>query len=172
MSEVSKPTHRRWRLLRVSLTALAGLLLLAVVVGAWLINYPPSWLVKDLITRAVNEQTQQTLTIDGKVKLVLRPNIRLTLNDVTLDDKQKPTLVAPVMTADRVELDIKILDIWSRQFEVPRIVLTRPDMTLKPGTPLLVRVAEGEVDVGLPRTIEIKNGNIIVAGNPPQVRIS
>jgi len=173
MSQLSNPASpRRWSLLRFFLGILLGILILAFAVGVLLVNNPPSWLVKDVLVQAIQEGTQQNLSVKGRAYLRLYPRIRLSLNDVSLSDPQSGPLAPPLLEASRVDVDINVKDYWSRSIEIPKITLTRPVITIKQGAPILVLAAEGKIDVGLPQAVEIKNGHVEVVGNPRQKLVS
>jgi len=173
MSQLSNPaSSNRGILLRFFLGSLLGILVLALAIGVLLANNPPSWLVKDVLVQAIQDSTQQNLTVNGKAHLKLYPRIRLSLNDITLSDPKSGPLAEPLLKASRVDIDINVTDYWGRQIEIPKITLTSPLITIKPGAPILVLAAEGKVDVGLPQAIEIKNGHIDIVGHPPQKPVS
>ncbi|MDX2259917.1 MAG: AsmA family protein [Hyphomicrobiaceae bacterium] len=146
---------------------LVGLAVLATAVGVLFYVSPPGWLARDVIIRAVAEKTGRTLTVAGDSTLTLRPDVKLRLDKVALSGPPGAADQTPV-TADSIEVDITILDLWRRQFEVPELRLVKPLITLIAGDPILAKVAEGEVRAGgIPQRVVLSEGTLVVKAAPP-----
>ena len=158
---------RLWLTVRLLVQGtIACMILLIVCLGLRAIPMPSGSLARDLIIHTVKNQTGRTLTVKGASKLSWFPSIRLRLDDVVLSgptDAYGP----PPITADRLEVGVKIISLWRRQFEVTEISLQRPVLTMAAGDPLLIRVAEGEVRAdGIPQQVNITDGRIVILGSP------
>ena len=163
---------RFWRIGRYLIACAIGGLILLVACHVLLANLmPPGLLARELLIQTVKEQTGRTLTVKGATKLSWLSSIRLRLNDIVLSAPPDATGPAP-LTADSLELEIRITDFWKGQFEVTEISLRRPVFTMAAGDPLLVRVAEGEVSAGgIPQQINIIDGRIVFAAPPPKATL-
>jgi len=160
---------RLWLTVRLLVQGtIACLILLIVFLGLRAIPMPSGSLARDLIIHTVKNQTGRTLTVKGASKLSWFPSIRLRLDDIVLSGPTDAYGPAPV-TADSLEVEVKVIDLWRRQFEVTEISLQRPVLTMAAGDPLLIRVAEGEVRAGgIPQQVNINDGRIVVLASPPK----
>ncbi|MEO1207490.1 MAG: AsmA family protein [Pseudomonadota bacterium] len=150
----------RFSILRFLALVLAGFILLMACFAAYLFFYPPGWMARDLIIRAVEQETGRTLTIGGKTELTLRPSIRLSMEEVTLSGHAGED-GEPIFSTDQLETDVQVVDLWNWQFEVPAMSLVRPVFRITPRDPLLVRLAEGKINVGgIPQETTLKGGVI------------
>lgn len=155
-------------IVRLIVYTLGGLVLLVACLAISFFVFPPGWLARDLIIRAVQQQTGRTLTVAGESKLSLWPKIRLRIGKLSLSGRAAAKDLSP-LTADGVEIKLKVVDLWKGKFEVPEVVLVRPVVRLTAGDPLLARVAEGEVSVGgIPQIVTITDGSIMLVAAQPQ----
>jgi AsmA protein len=116
--------------LRWALVALGVLVLLPAVGLAVFIATFDAESQKPRIQAAVQSATGRALTLDGPigVKFALVPT--LTLQDVALANA--PGGSRPQMaTARRIEVELALLPLLSRQVEVRRLVLQQPDILLE-----------------------------------------
>ena len=159
-------------ILRAVAYSLIGLVIVLAGLAGAVVLFPPGWLAKDFIAAAVNNKTGRTLSVAGASKLTLRPNIRLRLEKVSLSGLNGGADPAP-FTSDSVEVEVTIINLWERRFEVPHIILKQPAMTLTAGDPLLTDVAEGNVGAGgIPQLITVTDGSLTIVPTAPQSTMS
>ncbi|MDX2287288.1 MAG: AsmA family protein [Hyphomicrobiaceae bacterium] len=155
-------------MLRALAYIVVGLLAAAAILAVVLWASPPGWLARDALIRIVEERTGRKLTIAGETRLVFRPDIRLRLGKVTLSGPPDKPDRSP-LTAESLEAQIEIIDLWNQVFEVPVITLVKPNLTLIPGDPMLIGVAEGDVrGGGIPQQIVVTDGTLTIEAVPPQ----
>jgi AsmA protein len=146
--QTSRPPRRRW--LRWALIALSVLVLLPAAGLAVFIATFDAESQKPRIQAAVQAATGRALTLDGPigVKFALVPT--LTLEDVALANA--PGGSRPQMaTVRRIEVELALLPLLSRQVEVRRLVLQQPDILLETdasGRPNWVFAPEGTPPAG------------------------
>lgn len=146
--QTSRPPRRRW--LRWALIALGVLVLLPAAGLAVFIATFDAESQKPRIQAAVQAATGRALTLDGPigVKFALVPT--LTLEDVALANA--PGGSRPQMaTVRRIEVELALLPLLSRQVEVRRLVLQQPDILLETdasGRPNWVFAPEGTAPAG------------------------
>ncbi len=161
-----------WFWLRLILYVLGGLVLLAVVLVVAFVAFPPGWLARDLLTRAVEQQTGRSLTVSGPSKLSLRPRITLRLEQVALSGPENDRAKQP-FAAEGLEISFNVLNWWRRQVEVPHIALQRPTITITRGDPLFEKFAEGDLRSGvMPKLISIEDGVITLPAEAPGGQVS
>ncbi|MBU1212200.1 MAG: AsmA family protein [Alphaproteobacteria bacterium] len=158
--------------LRLGAYLTAGLIGVIVVIGLATYIAPPGWLARDYLIRVVKEKTGRDLTVGGEARLLLRPDIRLRLDEVALSGPPDKAGARP-FTADGVDISIQILDLWNWQFEVREVAFDRPHLQLRSGEPLLVRIGDGEVKAGgIPQKMIFSNGTITIEGAPSVQTVS
>lgn len=163
MTEVSnKPAARRSRPLRTLAWLLGGLVVVAVGIAAMLAVSPPSWLVKDALVSAVERETGRKLTIAGATTLRVIPSPSLRLEKVTLADPAGAPGSAPA-AADLVEADIVVDNLFQRRFHVPRLVLTKPSLSVSDDDPLMGGKGGGQGLVlgDTVRNVVVKDGTLV-----------
>ena len=163
---------RLWCILRgLVLWTICGLIFFVGCVSLLLNGMPTGSLAKELVIQAVKTQTGRTLDVNGTSELSWFPSIRLRLNDIALSPASDATGRAS-LTADSLEVAVKVIDFWKRRYEVTEISLLRPVLTMTAGDSLLVRLAEGEVSAGgIPQKINITDGRIVVLAQTSQQRL-
>jgi AsmA protein len=129
MANPDAPRRKR-RGLRITLIAIAVLVVLLVAGGgAFLASFDPNSL-KPRIEAAVKQATGRELTMNGPIRLqwALRPT--LAVNDVALSNP--PGFSRPEMAKlQRLELQLALFPLLHRQVEIDRLALIKPDIALE-----------------------------------------
>lgn len=160
-------SSRAFPVLRGIAYLISGFVVLLALVGAAAFVSPPGWLAREFVTLLVHEKTGRALQVDGEAVLTLRPDIRLRLGKVSLSGPPGATEAKPFV-AERVEIAVGIVDLWSWQFDVPEIILEKPQLNLRKGEPLFVRIADGGVRAGgIPQKISVSGGVVEIEAAPP-----
>src|SRR5262245_27535669 len=144
-----------------------GLFLTLVLGLAALIVAPPIALVREQLTRMVEEATGRELKIMGAVKLAFYRKPSLVLEDVTLagpPDAAGPELVR----AERIAGEVNPLALLSGRTEIARLEIVRPTLTIRPeDRSLLDRVSRSQsggiglqADAIVFRQITITDGSV------------
>jgi AsmA protein len=160
-----KPRRSLWR--RPLFLLPFGLLLTLVLGIAALVLAPPTGLVREQLTRAVEQATGRELKVTGPVKLAFYPKPSLVLEDVTLAgpaDAAGPELVR----AERIAGEVNPLALLSGRVEIARLEIVRPTLTIRPeDRALLDRVSQSqsggigfEADAVVFRQITITDGSV------------
>ncbi|MSP66838.1 MAG: AsmA family protein [Alphaproteobacteria bacterium] len=108
-----------------------GVLVLVVVIG--IVALPalvPIDQFKAQIAEAVKGQTGRDFAIKGEIKLSVIPNLGLSASDVTLANAPGMS-PAPMVSFKRLDFDLRLLPLLSRQIEVARLVLVEPVINLE-----------------------------------------
>lgn len=169
MAELAEGGSSRWLVLRTVLITLGVIVLIAGLLVAYAVNYPPSFIVKPVLTSAVEAQTGRSFTIAGDTALSMGETPRLTLDRIALAGESDGS--TPAFEAERVEADIKVESWYGRQFDILSVTITKPVLSIVPGDPLLVKLGEGQVGGGIPGAIQIIDGTFIVPGKNGPVRL-
>lgn len=178
MTEVStKPATRRSRPLRTIAWLLGGLVVVAVGIAAMVVASPPAWLVNDVLVSTVERETGRKLSIAGATTLRIMPSPSLRLEKVTLANPADAPGTAPA-TADLVEADIAVDSLLERRFHVPKLVLTKPVISVTDDDPILGGKGSGKGGGqgpalgGVVRNVVVKDGTLVYTGKDlPPVRI-
>jgi uncharacterized protein involved in outer membrane biogenesis len=118
----------RW--LRITLAAVAGLLVVAVVGITVLVQTIDLGKYAKLATDEVKAATGRELRIRGKLDIKLFPRLALVAEDVSFANApwgSRPDMVR----AKRVEGSVALLPLLRKQVEVTRLVLVEPDVLLE-----------------------------------------
>ena len=118
------------RPLRITLIAVAAVIVLAAGAGAIFIGQFDPNSLKPRIIEAVKRATGRDLTLNGKIglKLALTPTIQV--DDVAFANP--PGFSRPQMaTLQSMELRLALLPLLSRQIEIDRLILIHPDILLE-----------------------------------------
>lgn len=113
------------------LIAIAAVLLLLVVGAAFALPYLVSaGFVRDQIAQTVKTQTGRDLDVSGRASFTVFPTVGIDLNDVTFSNP--PGMAgAPLLHMARLTVDLKVLPLLGRKFEVDRFILKRPVVELR-----------------------------------------
>jgi uncharacterized protein involved in outer membrane biogenesis len=118
------------RPVRVGLWSLAAVVALVVVgAGIFIASFDPDSL-KPRIIAAVKQQTGRDLTLQGRIRLGLSLQPTLTVQGVAFANP--PGYSRPQMaTLDRLDLKLALIPLLSRNVEIDRLVLVKPDILLE-----------------------------------------
>jgi AsmA protein len=129
---VAKARQRRlggsW-LGRVGVGLAVVVALVAAGTSALFYAISPAELVRTEIIRQVKAQTGRDLVIGGAARVMLYPSIGVSLGDVRLS---KPPQMGggPMLTAERVDLSVALLPLFSREVHVEHVALVAPVLDL------------------------------------------
>ena len=124
------PTRRRGRLIRIVALAAGGLVVLAVAAVAVLVAtfVPNSY--KPQIVAAVQSATGRELNIGDRIGLSISLQPTLEVSDVSFSNP--PGFSRPQMaTLHKLELQLALVPLLSRQIQIARLVLEQPDILLE-----------------------------------------
>ena len=126
----NSPTRRRGRLLRIIALALGGLVVLAVAAVAVLVaTFDPNS-YKPQIVAAVRSATGRELNIGGRIGLSISLQPTLEVSDVSFSNP--PGFSRPQMvTLHKLELQLALVPLLSKQIQIARLVLDQPDILLE-----------------------------------------
>lgn len=118
------------RPVRIGLWSFAAVVALVVVgAGIFIASFDPDSL-KPRIVAAVKQQTGRDLTLQGRIRLGLSLQPTLTIQGVALANP--PGYSRPQMaTLDRLDLKLALIPLLSRNVEIDRLVLVKPDILLE-----------------------------------------
>jgi uncharacterized protein involved in outer membrane biogenesis len=118
------------RPVRIGLWSLAAIVLLVVAGAAvFLATFDPDSL-KPRIVAAVKQTTGRDLTLAGRIRLGVSLQPTLTVQDVSFANP--PGFSRPQMaTLQRLDLKLALIPLLSRQVEIDRLVLVKPDILLE-----------------------------------------
>ena len=85
--------------------------------------------VRDRVAARVKEQTGRELTVNGSTSLLLMPSPHIVLTDVEIVDPQDRAGAA--LKVDRLVLDVSFSQLFSRQVDAKRVVMERPEFTVR-----------------------------------------
>jgi len=160
-----KPRRSLWR--RPLFLIPFGLLLTLVLGIAALVVAPPIALVREQLTRMVEEATGRELKVMGAVKLAFYPKPSLVLEDVTLAGP--PEAAGPeLVRAERIAGEVNPLALLSGRTEIAKLEIVRPTLTIRPeDRSLLDRVSQSQsggiglqADAIVFRQITITDGSV------------
>jgi len=126
----NSPTRRRGRLLRIIALAAGGLVVLAVAAVAVLVaTFDPNS-YKPQIVAAVRSATGRELNIGGRIGLSISLQPTLEVSDVSFSNP--PGFSRPQMvTLHKLELQLALVPLLSKQIQIARLVLDQPDILLE-----------------------------------------
>jgi AsmA protein len=106
---------------------IVAVLVLAVVGLNFLISADA---VRERVASRVKEQTGRELSVKGSTRLLFLPNPHIVLTDVSLTD---PTGAGPAadLTVGKVEIDLNFFELLSRQVDIEKVRLVRPQLTVR-----------------------------------------
>ena len=112
--------------------AFAALALAVFLVGSFalLMLAPPTGLVRDRLVAEVKAKTGRDLTIGGRVSLRVFPRLSVSMQDVALSAPPRMP-GAPLVTAERLDLELEIMPLLLREVAVERLVIRRPVVALR-----------------------------------------
>ena len=124
------PTRRRGRLLRIVALAVGGLVVLAVAAVAVVIaTFDPNS-YKPQIVAAARSATGRELNIGGRIGLSISLQPTLEVSDVSFSNP--PGFSRPQMvTLHKLELQLALVPLLSKQIQIARLVLDQPDILLE-----------------------------------------
>jgi len=114
---------RAIKIIGIAVAAVVVLLALAMTVGI------PSGFLASGIQSQIERETGYRLTIAGTTKVSLWPSLKLTFNELTLQDPDDQSGIRRI-TADSLEADMPLSSAWSGQRQVNELILTRPVLYL------------------------------------------
>jgi uncharacterized protein involved in outer membrane biogenesis len=122
--------HRPRRLLRIVLFTIAALVILGIAgIAAFVATFDPNS-YKPQIVAAVQSATGRELTLNGGIGLSLSLQPTLEVSDVSFSNP--PGFSRPQMaTLQRLQVQLALLPLLSRQVRIERLVLVRPDILLE-----------------------------------------
>lgn len=125
-----RPAHRSRRVLKIALLSLGGLVVLVVAgVAVLLATFDPNSF-KPQIIAAVQSATGRELKLNGKIGLTLGMQPTLEVNDVAFSNP--PGFSRPEMvTLQKLDVQLALLPLLSKQVQIDRLVLVRPDILLE-----------------------------------------
>ena len=127
-----------FRPLRITLIAVAAVIVIAAGAGAIAISQFDPNTLKPRIVQAVKRATGRDLTLNGKIglKLAFAPTVRI--DDVAFANP--PGFSRPQMaTIQQIELELGLIPLLSRQIQIDRLTLIHPDI-------LLEKTADGQAN--------------------------
>ena len=132
--DLRRANARRGRQRRSWLTYVgyAGLALGCLVVGAvtFLLVAAPVDLVRDRLVQQVKSQTGRDLAVSGATSLVFFPRLAISLADVSFS--APPDMGgAPILVARKVDAEVGLKSLFTRQAAIKRLVLSRPVIELR-----------------------------------------
>jgi AsmA protein len=110
----------------------AGLALGCLVVGAvtFLLVAAPVDLVRDRLAQQVKSQTGRDLAVSGATSLVFFPRLAISLAGVSFS--APPDMGgAPILVAQKVDAEVGLKSLFTRQAAIKRLVLSRPVIELR-----------------------------------------
>jgi AsmA protein len=121
------------RPLRISLIALAAIIVVALGTGAvFLARFDPNSL-KPRIIEAVKRATGRDLTLNGKIGIAFSPTPTIRVKDVAFANP--PGFSRPQMaTLQSMQLQLGLLPLLSSRIEIDHLVLIHPDILLETAT--------------------------------------
>ncbi|AMA60999.1 AsmA family protein [Bradyrhizobium sp. CCGE-LA001] len=127
----------------------AALAVVIVVIAILLVIGIPSGFLTSTIASRVESATGYRLSVDGTTKISLWPTLKVTLNDLTLQDpKDRNGLTR--LTVDSVQADMSLSSVWSGRPEISELVVTHPVLY----QPLLRERLPNAGTAARPRTID------------------
>ena len=85
--------------------------------------------VRDRVAARIKEQTGRELTVNGSTSLLLMPSPHIVLTDVEIVDPQNHA--GADLKVDRLVLDVSFSQLFSRQVDAKRVVMERPEFTVR-----------------------------------------
>ena len=125
------PQRRRRSVLSSALATIGvGLLVLVATGFGVLLLAPPTDAIRERAIAAVKANTGRDLVIRGRASLTFYPSFGVALRDIELS--QPPGMTGtPFVTAESVEVGVKLLALLNRKVELERLVLKRPKFDLR-----------------------------------------
>jgi len=111
----------------IKITALAGIIAVALAVSAVVFGVPAGFLT-GAIQKQVKAATGYSMLINGGATLALRPSLSLSLRDIVLIDHSDRTEQQPRLTAAAVRIDTSMSSLWSGRPHVSEIAVVRPTL--------------------------------------------
>lgn len=108
------------------LGAVAAVLLLILVGLNFLLSADA---VRDRVASRVKEQTGRDLKVDGSSSLLFLPNPHIVLTDVEITDPENRA--GADLRIARLELDVSLMQLFSRKVDADRVVMQRPVLTVR-----------------------------------------
>ncbi len=121
--------NRRTRLLLIVAGSVVGAAVLILVAVNLLIS--ADW-VRERVANRIKEQTGRDLTVNGTTSLLFTPGPHVVITDAALIDPEERAGTSDFSVA-RLEIDLTLTELFSRNVDAERIVLERPVLTLRLG---------------------------------------
>jgi AsmA protein len=115
------------KLLLKILASLAAVVVLALIAVNFLVS-PDA--VRDRVAARIMEQSGRELKVNGDTSLLFLPNPHIVLTDATITDPDQRAGTAD-LAITRIELDLSLLELLSRQVDADRVVMVRPVLTVR-----------------------------------------
>jgi AsmA protein len=110
------------RALKIAAAAVAAVIVVVALLAV--VGVPSSFLTSVIEERAVRE-TGYRLAVNGAVKIALWPSLKVTLNDVALEDPQGHDNKNR-FTAESVQFDMTTASLWSGRPQITELSIMRP----------------------------------------------
>lgn len=124
----AKRRRRSW--LRIAAWTFAGVGALAATGIAALVAFAPVGIIREQIIREVHVRTGRNLTVAGSTSLSLYPSLGISMGDVALSPP--PGMDGPpFVKMRRLDINVALLPLLSRQVSVDRLVLSEPVFDLR-----------------------------------------
>jgi len=121
--------NRRTRLLLIVAGSVVGAAILILVAVNLLIS--ADW-VRERVANRIKEQTGRELAVNGTTSLLFTPGPHVVITDAALIDPEERAGTSDFSVA-RLEIDLTLTELFSRNVDAERIVLERPVLTLRLG---------------------------------------
>lgn len=115
------------RVLKYAAIALGGLVVLIVLGVVWLLATLDTERIKAELARAVQENTERTLRIDGEADISLWPGLGVELGRLSLSEHRSET---PFVSLDSARVSVEILPLISKRIVIDAIELVGADVTI------------------------------------------
>jgi len=128
--------------------ALATIVAVAVLLLA--VGMPVGFLTSTIAER-VERETGYRLTVTGSTRIGLWPSLNVTMNDVTLEPKERDT--GGRLTIGSIQADITLASLWSGRPDVTELILNRPALSIplrRERRPSAKATAQGTSDASAP----------------------
>jgi AsmA protein len=110
---------------------LAGAVVAAIIILFALVTVVgiPSGIMTSAIQSRIERETGYRLTVAGATRISLWPSLKVTLNDLTLQDPKDHVGISRI-TMDSLQADMSLSSAWSGQPHVSELIITRPVLYL------------------------------------------
>ena len=100
-----------------------------VLAAALLVAGMPAGFLASAIQDRIARETGYHLTVGGATRIGLWPSLNVTMSDVTLEGPNDRE-TGSHLTVGRIQADMTLRSLWSRQPEITELVINRPDVRI------------------------------------------